>query len=516
MKKYYSVFILSLIIFIGFLLRIFMLSSVPSGFFADEASIGVNAYSLLTTGKDEYGVSAPIFFKSFGDYRLPVPIYSNILFIALFGLNEFSVRFTAAFFGTLTIILIYLITKELFKSETAAIFSAFFLAISPWHIHFSRFGSEYIYFPFWFCLSLYLFLVAFKKPIFYILSFFSFGVSIYTYYPSIFITPSFLIFLIALFFKNISKKRTIFTFSVLTFLVILIPLFNGLSEGVVQSRWQKVSVFKEVSLSQSIYRISKTYLAHFSPNFLFIGGDIGYPGHFITRFSVKGLGELYWIQALLIILGIILLWKRAKLRKVGLILLTWFILYPLGSSLTGTDGGGPFSFRSIFGVISFQILTALGVFFLIEIKPRLISASLLLLIVFISILSLSNYAYKYFFEYPMYSSNFWGWQFGPRDIMGYFLTKRDIYTEMYLETKFNSGQIFLKFYDPENVCQNRCMMGDWNMYSPSKKQLFAISYESMQDIPPNLYFDLQKIIFYPDSTPAFMIGELKDRHEQRS
>ena len=59
-------------------------------------------------------------------------------------------------------------------------------------------------------------------------------------------------------------------------------------------------------------------------------------------------------------------------------------------------------------------------------------------------------------------------------------------------------------------------MGDWNMYSPSKKQLFAISYESMQDIPPNLYFDLQKIIFYPDSTPAFMIGELKDRHEQRS
>ena len=34
----------------------------------DEAALGYNAYSILKTGRDEYGQYFPLIFKSFGDY----------------------------------------------------------------------------------------------------------------------------------------------------------------------------------------------------------------------------------------------------------------------------------------------------------------------------------------------------------------------------------------------------------------------------------------------------------------
>ena len=56
------------------ILRIYDISANPPGFFADEASFGYNAYSVLHTGKDEHGQIA-VFFEAFGEYKLPVYIY---------------------------------------------------------------------------------------------------------------------------------------------------------------------------------------------------------------------------------------------------------------------------------------------------------------------------------------------------------------------------------------------------------------------------------------------------------
>ncbi len=65
-----------LVVFLATLfLHFYKLTSIPSGLNQDETSIGYNAYSVLTTGKDEYGKSYPIYFKSFGDEKLPVYIY---------------------------------------------------------------------------------------------------------------------------------------------------------------------------------------------------------------------------------------------------------------------------------------------------------------------------------------------------------------------------------------------------------------------------------------------------------
>ncbi|MEK7534146.1 MAG: glycosyltransferase family 39 protein [Patescibacteria group bacterium] len=137
--------LLILIVFLGFFIRIYKLSETPTGFFADEASIGYNAYTILTKGTNEYGVSYPIFFQSFEDYRPPLAIYSTIPFIGLLGLNELSTRLPSVLYGLITIIAMYLIGKEISskKSRSFGLLTAFITATMPWLIHYNRTGFEF-------------------------------------------------------------------------------------------------------------------------------------------------------------------------------------------------------------------------------------------------------------------------------------------------------------------------------------------------------------------------------------
>ncbi|MEK7513906.1 MAG: hypothetical protein AAB580_03370, partial [Patescibacteria group bacterium] len=123
---------LIIIVLLAAILRFYKLGQVPSGFVNDEAAIGYNAYSLLKTGKDEFNVSWPVIFRSFGEGKLPVYIYLTIPSVAVFGLNEFSVRFPSALFGVLTVLVV----------SRWSLLAALVLATLPWHIHFSRAAFE--------------------------------------------------------------------------------------------------------------------------------------------------------------------------------------------------------------------------------------------------------------------------------------------------------------------------------------------------------------------------------------
>ena len=100
-------FFLFLIVLFAAALRFWNLTGVPPSLSHDEVAIGYNAYSVLNTGKDEYGVSFPLLFRSFDDYKLPGMIYASIPTIKIFGLNELGVRFPSAFFGTFSVFLFF-------------------------------------------------------------------------------------------------------------------------------------------------------------------------------------------------------------------------------------------------------------------------------------------------------------------------------------------------------------------------------------------------------------------------
>src|SRR3989344_6180036 len=109
----HKLFLLVIILLAAFL-RFYNITEVPPGVNRDEASIGYTAYSLLTTGKDEYGRPFPLSFESFGDWKLPLYIYTTVPFVKLFGLNELAVRLPSVLAGTLTVLLTYFLVMELF------------------------------------------------------------------------------------------------------------------------------------------------------------------------------------------------------------------------------------------------------------------------------------------------------------------------------------------------------------------------------------------------------------------
>lgn len=169
MKKH---FLITVILILAAVLRLYGLDRFPAGLNADEAAIGYNAWSLLETGKDEHSAPWPLVFRSFDDYKPPVYFYLVLPFVKFFGLNIWSVRLPSALLGITSVYLVYLVVKMLFKNNklsivipsrvegshstrhelrtsnheqitnNLALVSALLLAISPWHLQFSRGGWE--------------------------------------------------------------------------------------------------------------------------------------------------------------------------------------------------------------------------------------------------------------------------------------------------------------------------------------------------------------------------------------
>src|SRR5258708_24114748 len=105
--------VITLLLILFFATRLYKIDRVPVAAYWDEASIGYNAYSILKIGKDEWGNIFPIHLKAFGEYKLPIYIYSVVPFIAIFGLNIFSVRLPSVIFSSLTILITILLTKKI-------------------------------------------------------------------------------------------------------------------------------------------------------------------------------------------------------------------------------------------------------------------------------------------------------------------------------------------------------------------------------------------------------------------
>lgn len=141
------------LIFAG-VLRFYHINKSPPSLSWDEAAVGYNAWTILNWGKDEWGKTLPLSFKSFEDDKHPVHVYLTVPTVAIFGLNEIGVRASAAIFGILNVFLIFFLGRKLFKSNLAGIIASLAFAISPYNIHFSRYNHELNFALFFFMLGL--------------------------------------------------------------------------------------------------------------------------------------------------------------------------------------------------------------------------------------------------------------------------------------------------------------------------------------------------------------------------
>lgn len=480
-QKFQTKLILLLVVLLAFFLRFNQVTSDPPALNWDEVSIGYNAYSVLKTGHDEWNQLFPIHFKAFGEYKLPGQIYFSIPGIWLFGLNELGVRITPVVYGTLTVLLLFLLVKQLWDNDWIALIAAGSLAISPWHIQLTRASFESSFSVFWVVLGVWLLLKAISakgaKINWYLtLGVLMFSISIYTYNSARVFSPMFLLFLLWYFrdWVKIQKKNVII--ASLIFLITMIPLFQFVLQTGGNSRYKLVSVTDDPGLIPRIefnrnhstlprllnvainnrytyvaYYVATNYLAHFTPGFLFLTGA---PHH---QHNVQDMGEFYLFQAPLILFGLWILWKK-KLKYRG-VLIAWILLAFIPVSVT--NDSIPNALRTILAVIPYEIISGLGVYYgYLALKPNkkwllavVLTSTLVILV------SLGIYLYNFYLFYPVKYSR--DWQYGYKQAVNYVQAHQNQYDQVVFSRTYGEPHIFLLFfenYDPAKFLSDQSLI----------------------------------------------------------
>src|SRR3989344_2188267 len=177
-----KVFLL-IIVLLSAILRFYKLDTIPPSLNWDEAGSAYNAYTIANWGRDEWGKFLPLIFTSFRDDKHPVHIYLTSVVVKLLGLSDFTARLSGAIIGVLSVIVIFYLARLIFKNDLVALFSALFLAVSPYNLHFSRGLWEANFALFFFLLGLLMFYLSLQKKGWLInISFFSFGLSLLSYH----------------------------------------------------------------------------------------------------------------------------------------------------------------------------------------------------------------------------------------------------------------------------------------------------------------------------------------------
>lgn len=468
---------LILILILAFLLRFWKLGEYPA-LNADEAAIGYNVYSLIQTGHDEHGNSWPIHFQSFNDYKPGLYFYLVFPFVKFLGLNEWVVRVPNAILGVLSVLLVYFLVNELFPKKQIGrwkleigLFASLMLAISPWHIHFSRGGWEVNTSTFFIILGLYLFLKGLKNLPILMLSFLSLTSSLYTYHAARVIVPLLGVGILVIYKDIISKNVKNFLLAGLFGLVSILPLIKDFTNSNVTSRASGVGLFADTGYLSRIneqrgehfeytsfwakilhnkpvnYGLAflGNWASHYNGEFLFLSGDV------IQRSKVPETGQMYILDFLFLVAGIMTIFysweKLSNKERQGLkIVFWWLIVGPVASALTFQS---PNALRAQNMVIPLIMIVSYGFASILKWVMSLKIFKAFLFAFNFAILTLivwqfARYQHMYWIhmakEYPFSS------QYGVKELVSFIKEKQTGYKKIIISDRYDQPYILFLFY----------------------------------------------------------------------
>lgn len=443
--------LLILIVVLAGLVRLVGLSSLPPALNRDEAGIGWNAYSILTTQADEHNQTFPLAFKSIGDYKMPLYIYATTLPVALFGLTDFSIRFWSALAGIISVVAVYGLTLQLTKKPKTALLAALFMALNPWAVFYSRIGFEANLSLAFFLSGLYF--LARRFP----LGLGLFLLSFLTYSSSLIFTPIFIFFLFLFQIRknlNLTKIICLLIFTLLTLVIFksvyavsaqksYVTIFNN--PTIIDTYHHlRTDVFEQNPLlartwfNQKFYlfRIfAGNYLKTFSPKFLIFSGG-NHPWY-----QVPGLGNFYLIEIVLALSGLYWLIRKNTNSILKSTLLIWLLVAPIPSAVT-IDA--PHSTRSLQLLPAVLILAAIGAWFIFEtIKSKTGKAKIFFLSFIVYLVGFLYAGYQYIFIYPRQLST--SIPVGLKQVLNY-VKANSIPGKLYLTDIHNSTYLYPLIY----------------------------------------------------------------------
>lgn len=128
--------IFAAILLVAGVFRFYRIDQVPPGLHFDEA---FNLFDILRLLEGQFAIFFP---ANFG--REPLYFYLSMVGGAVFGAQSLTLRLTSAIIGTATVGLTYGFARTVFRSRLVGAMTAFLMAISVWHIYYSRLGLRVI------------------------------------------------------------------------------------------------------------------------------------------------------------------------------------------------------------------------------------------------------------------------------------------------------------------------------------------------------------------------------------
>ncbi len=479
MKKEYL--LLAVIIIFAAFLRLWQLGVVPVGVTHDELGYIYNSYSISQTGKNVFGEFLPFltWMNKGGWPFLPVPIYFSVPFFWLFGLSATTGRLLPALLGIFDVLLIYILIKQIFNKTPFALLSAFFLAISPWHLHFSRSAYDPNYALFFYLLSIVVFIYEVRNKRLPIFSFIAILFAVFSYRAMNALFPSLIILLIwyGVRVLKINKIQLLTFLSGICFIVlslIFIIALYGKAYTAEAQLWSDSKMQEDIDaqirqaqgplfvrrffLNKPAYIVNKlreNYVKAYSPEFLFLYTEPS------KIYSIWSRGRIYFIDIVFIILGIAYLFK---VNKKAAILIVSFVLI---GGLPGMIGGMPYSARNFFISAFLPILSAAGVLFLLD---KATIGKIRIVVIFLTILVYAyvfgSYVFDYYGRYTLYGGEAWAKSL--KDMSFEVMENRQKYNKIIIGTSSFGDIMQYAFYAKLNP------LAIQNAWKQRKKDKFSI------------------------------------------
>lgn len=446
---------LILILVLGSFFRLVNLSHLPISLFGDEVDVGYHAWSLITTGRDYLGHFLPSYIHSLAESRAPLLMYLTAPFIGLLGPSTSSVRLPEVILGVIGIYLIYLLARQLSPGkQLIPLMAALILAVTPWHIHYSRAAFESVLLLDLIMLGTYLFLSG-KLT----LSLVSFALTFYTYSTANVFTPLLVIVLYFIYRPKIDLKKDWLKF--LPAALLILPIAYQILFGQAAGRFKGISIFTDQKVIDSVivqrtdpwvkdrsidrlftnkytaflHSFLQNYTSSFNKDFLFVDGDPYF------RHSVGQVGELLWPMVFFFLIGLASIFK--KLNQSSVLMLIWLLIAPIPSALT--QGGGEHATRLFVMLPPLVYFSALGFSNLISwisgLKYRYVFIGLTTAIV---LYAFGFYWNRYSSHYAFESAKYW--HYGYEDIFSKLTKYPYPKVKLYVNNTYEPSLLRFAFY----------------------------------------------------------------------
>lgn len=438
MKKRKIVVILGVVIIfiLGLLLRLYRIDQNAPSLYADE----VGGHYIFRQQLLDPNISST-------ERILRFIQIAPLSYSWLFGLTPFGARIASAVNGSLICLGVFLFVYSVSKKENnkkriaVSLLSCFFAAILPWSFMMSRIFSHIPLMQFFVCIYLLLFIKS-KSIKADLLSLIPLFIGTYFYMSMAAIAPFAIILVFLSIFKRSTEKERKYLVggSLLIsalFLYIFITkfgLFDPRGRGLDLAIWNDVNVTADSNYYRGIARsseptlfsfgrdseliankivfnypisvinvFSKNYLSFFSPDFLFLKGDIA------LRLSTGMVGQFFPFMLPFMLYGAFVFFKSAN-KKLKTIFLVWILVSPIPAAIT--KDGATNLLRAISLMPFLTYFCAQGIVSVYEIFKNNWHKVIYSLLISGTVMFSSYYFYYgYFHVYPTISAQSWEYGF---------------------------------------------------------------------------------------------------------